>query len=104
MAKQAAGMTLALLALAGSAAAAPPAGERCRRAKLTAIGVYSLDTLRCAARATGTTAPPATACSAVAEQKLLRAFARAERKTGCPPTLASARAGTAAFVASVLGS
>ena len=107
MTKLAAAMTLVLLALAlavsASASAAPP-GERCRTAKLSAIGVYSLGTLRCAARVVGAVAPAALACSAVAEQKLVRAFARAEQETSCPPTLASARAATAAFVASVLAS
>jgi hypothetical protein len=90
-----------LLACPVTSSAAPRSvGERCRIAKLDAIGTATAGELRCwsqGLRRGRSDADPA--CLAAADAKLVRAFARADGDGACPPAAADAAQAITSFVA-----
>lgn len=89
--------------VASRAEAGPSPADRCRMIKIDATAAHARDVLRCHTRAIGLgLAQPVPACLGAADAKLVRAFARAEKRAACPPTLATAQGTSAAFVAAVL--
>lgn len=95
-----AGIVAVVVLLAhGVAGAAHSDAERCRVTKLRGISVSTLAHLGCVARIVKHGLPIDQICSAAADAKLVRTFARAERVESCPPSLAAAQAAIASFVA-----
>lgn len=66
--------------------------------------MHALAHLRCHGRALAQGSPVQLSCLAVADNRLAKAFARAERRAACPPALESAQAQSEAFVAALVAS
>ena len=96
-----AGIVGATLLLGHGVAGAAPlsAAERCRVVKIGGISASTVAHLGCVAQAVKHARPVAASCVANADAKLVRAFTRAEKVASCPPSLASAQADIASFVA-----
>jgi hypothetical protein len=88
--------------LATAAVAGVDAGERCRMLKLSATSTHARELVRCHVRAIGFAMTVVPSCLATADAKLARTFARAEKRAGCPPTIAEAQDESARFVAALL--
>jgi len=99
-----AALALSLFLFASGEAAALDAAGRCRVTKLGAIAAATGAGLRChvqAIRRGLAAAEPA--CLDGVDERLARAFARAERGGGCPPALAGTQSAVRVFVAARAG-